>query len=200
MARALRILWHGNSRKHDIPGLNWMGAGLAGLVTLAVVLGAAFPAIETLLHQSLSENTLAQILGLSAALSGLALGWFIPAKRLLGPLLPWAQQGFVIAGGFDNLVVRPAFAIARSCEQLEKSLYAGVLAVGRFGLGLGRAARYSDERGIDGLISSLVRGTIELGGRARTLQSGLIHREMAIMAIGTALILTMMLLLTLLVY
>ncbi|HHI93679.1 MAG TPA: NADH-quinone oxidoreductase subunit L [Gammaproteobacteria bacterium] len=190
MARALSILWHGDRQKRSIPGLGWMGAGLAGLVTLAVILGAFFPSIETLLRASLAEdeNTLAQILGLSAALSGLALGWFISGERLLGPLLPWSQRGFAVAGGMDNLLVRPAFAIARRCEKLERSLYTGVLAVGRLGLNIGRGARFGDERGIDGLIFALVRGTINLGNRARTLQSGLIHREMAITVVGAALI------------
>ena len=190
MARALGILWHGERQKRSIPGMGWMSAGLAGLVTLAVILGAFFPSIETLLGASLAEgeNTLAQILGLGAALSGLALGWFISGERLLGPLLPWSQRGFAVAGGMDNLLVRPAFAIARRCEKLERSLYTGVLAVGRLGLNIGRGARFGDERGIDGLIFSLVRGTINLGNRARTLQSGLIHREMAISVVGAALI------------
>jgi len=199
MARALHILWHGDTRKHHIAGLGWMGAGLAGLVTLAVILGAAFPSIERLLQQSISENRLAQILGLSAALGGLTLGWFIPMRRLLGPLLPWAQQGFAIAGGFDSWIVRPAFAIAHGCERLERGLYAAVLAVGRFGLDIGQAARFSDDRGIDRLIFSLAQGTVELGSHARSLQSGLIHREMAITVVATALILAA-LLLALLVY
>ncbi|MDQ7078666.1 MAG: hypothetical protein Q9M45_12735 [Robiginitomaculum sp.] len=86
-------------------------------------------------------------------------------------------------------MVQPALFLARRCEQLERALYDGVLALGRFGLGIGRMARFGDERGIDGLIFSFVRGTIKLGARARTLQSGLIHREMAIMVVGTALIL-----------
>ncbi len=194
MARALHILWRGERQQRDIAGLGWMGAGLAVLVTLAVILGVAFPSIETLLHGSMPESRLAQILGLSAALAGLTLGWFVPVRRLLGPLLPWAHQGFAIAGGFDTWVVRPAFAIARSCERLERGLYAGVLAVGQLGLTLGQVVRRSDDKGIDGLIFSLVRGTVELGGRARTLQSGLIHREMAITVVGTALILAALLL------
>ncbi len=194
MARALYILWHGTSRKRPVAGLRWMGAGLAGLVTLAVILGAGFPSIETLLHRSMPDNTLAQILGLSAALGGLMLGWFIPMPRLLGPLLPWAQRGFVIAGGFDAWMVRPAFAIAHSCERLERRLYVAVLAVGRFALNIGRVVRRSDDQGIDGLIFSVAHGTVELGSRARTLQSGLIHREMAITVVGAALILAILLL------
>jgi len=197
MARSLSILWRGNSENHKIVGLYWMGAGLAGLVTFAVILGATFPSIETLLNTRLPENTLAQflpeILGLSAALGGLALGWFVPARRLLGPLFPWAQQGFTIAGGFENLMVRPAFAIARGCETLERSLYAGVLTVGRLGLDIGRAVRRNDEQGIDRKIFSFVRGTINLGGKARTLQSGLIHRELAISTVASAMILAIML-------
>jgi len=192
MARSLRILWHGEGKPRAIAGLGWMVAGLAGLVTLAVVLGLAFPSIEQLLNTRLPANAgfrfLPEILGLSAAVGGLALGWLVPVRRLLGPLLPWAQQGFAIAGGFDNLLVRPAFALARSCARLEDALYAGVLAVGRFGLRIGRATRRSDEQGIDGLIFSLVRHTVNLGSRARSLQSGLIHRELAITVVGTAVI------------
>lgn len=188
MARALRILWHGKARNKPLDGLGWMGTGVALLVALAVVLGAAFPGIETGLQASLPENTLAQVLGLGFAVTGLALGWFIPARHLLGPVLPWSRQGFAIAGGFDTWMVRPALAITRRCEQLERGLYNAVLAVGRYGLDIGRAVRLSDERGIDGLIFSLVRATVELGNRARTLQSGLIHREMAITVVGTALI------------
>lgn len=189
MARALHILWRGKAQKRTLAGLGWMGGGLAGLVVLALVLGVAFPSITEQLNAYLPETPLAQILGLSAAISGLALGWFIPVQRLLGPILPWAHRGFAIAGGFNTWLVRPALFIARQCEQLERLLYEGGVAIGRIGLGIGRAARFGDERGIDGLIFSLVRGTIKLGDRARTLQSGLIHREMAIMVVGTALIL-----------
>ncbi len=203
VARALRILWQGKGKKHDIAGLGWMAAGLAGLVTFAVILGTAFPSIETLLNTRLPENTLSgflpEILGLSAALGGLTLGWFVPVRRLLGSLLPWAQQGFVIAGGFENLMVRPAFAIAHGCEKLERALYAGVLAVGQLGLEIGRTVRRNDEQKIDRTIFSFVRGTVNLGEKARTLQSGLIHRELAISAVASATILAFTLI-ALLVY
>ncbi len=193
MARALRILWRGKRRDQRVAGLRWMGAGLAGLVTLAVMLGAAFPLIETLLATPVPETTLARVFGLSAALGGLTLGWFIPGRRLLGPLLPWAQQGFAVAGGVDAWIVRPALALARGCERLERTLYAGVMAVGRLGLAIGRAVRRGDDQGIDGLIASLVRGTVNLGNRARALQSGLIHRELAMTVAGTALLLAALL-------
>lgn len=196
VARALRILWQGKGKPHYIFGLGWMTAGLAGLVTFAVILGAAFPAIETLLNVHLPENKLSlflpEILGLSAALIGLTLGWLVSAKRLLGPLQNWAQQGFVIAGGFDNLMVRPALAIASQCEALERKLYEMVLATGRLGLTIGRAARRNDEQGIDKMIFSFVQGAINLGAKARTLQSGFIHKELAISTVTSVLILVIM--------
>ncbi len=193
MARALRILWHGDRRDHRIAGLSWMATGMAGLVSLAAVLGLAFPAIETWLQQPLRENGLAPFLGLGAALGGLVLGWMVPAHRLLGPLLPVARRGFAIAGGFDTWLVRPAFALAHACGQLEHRLYQSVVATGRLGMRFGRLVRRGDEQGIDGFIYALVRNTVALGRHARRLQSGLIHRELAISSIATALILAILL-------
>ncbi len=203
MARALSILWHKNqgyknqqqksSQSKSVAGLVWMGAGLAGLVTLAVILAAAFPAMKTLLNTPLAENITTEfvpaILGLVAALSGLLLGWFVPVQRLLGPLLSWANNGFSVAGGFDNLMVRPALAMARGCEKLERIFYEGVLAIGRMGLKVGRIVRRTDDKGIDGFIFSFVDSTVNLAAKARTLQSGLIHKELAIGTVASAMIL-----------
>lgn len=217
MARALRILWRGERQQRPIAGLDWMGTGLAALVSLAVVLGLAFPSIEGLMANRLHESSTAQIAGVGAALTGLALGWFVGGQRLLGPLLSWAQQDFIIAGGMDAWVVRPVLAVAQACEQfenklyravlmlarpalvlarasrqLESRLYSAVLALGRLNCGIGRGVRMSDERGIDGLIFGLVRGSLALGAQVRTLQSGLIHRELAMSVLGTAVILAVL--------
>jgi len=214
MARALRILWRGEHQVRHITGKAWMGTGLAALVSLALVLGLAFPAVESLVEGPLPKSTAAQIAGLVAALAGLGLGWFVGGKRLLGPLLDQARHGFVIAGGMETWVVRPSLAVARSCEQLEHALYQAVLAVahparllarshkqieaylyngvvafGRCNDAAGRATRRNDEQGIDGLIAALVRGTVALGTHIRRLQSGLIHRELVMSGAGMVLIL-----------
>lgn len=194
MARALRILWRGERHQRQVAGLTWMGAALAGLVVLAAGLSLAFPSIETLLRNRLAESAAAQVAGLSAAVTGLLLGWFVGGQRLLGPLAPWARRSFAIAGGMDAWVARPAMGLAQACERLEHALFLGVLATGRFALATGRAARISDERGIDGMIFALVRGTLSMGKRARTLQSGLVHRELAVTIAGVALIFAMLIL------
>ena len=188
MARALHILWRGDKQQHDVAGIGWMGAAMSVLVSIAAVLGLAFPAIETLLGEQLTESTLAVTLGIGAAVAGLGIGWLVPLHHIPQKIQHWMNSGFAIAGGFNTLVVRPAFVLARWCEQFERVLYSSVLAIGRAGVSVGRFARMSDERGIDKSIFSLVDNTIELGQRARKLQSGLIHREMVIMLILTALI------------
>ena len=132
-------------------------------------------------------------MGLGVGLSGLALGWFIAPARLLGPLLAPARNGFAVAGGIDGLVVRPAMAVAAACERLERRLFDTVLAVGRINLSFGHAAHSTDTNRIDTAIFGLARRMILAGTQARRLQSGFIHRELALTVIGIALIVAVLL-------
>ncbi|WP_439510771.1 NADH-quinone oxidoreductase subunit 5 family protein [Marinimicrobium koreense] len=224
LARALRMLWlereEGESESRPVAGARWMGVGVWALVIPAVFLGLTFGPIEALLGLPGPEahGTTAMLFGLLAAVVGLALGWLVPAPRLLGPFHPWAQSGLVIAGGLTFWIGRPAMAIAYGCQRLERGLYATVLSVGRGGLfiargcgrverglyaavlGTGRASlavahlvRVGDERRIDGLIFSLVAGVRGWGDRARSLQSGWIHHSLAISAVVTAVTLIILL-------
>ena len=186
MARTIKILWQGKAKQTRTSGIRWMGAGITGLVVLVVTLGAMFSPIESYLLTELPTNYLAVILGLSAALSGLLLGWLLPVNSLLGPLRPMANHGFQVAGGIDNLFVRPALAIAHVCEKTERRLYSAVLAIGQFNLKVAMKTRLSDEKGIDRLIFLIVNNTLKLGSQARALQSGLIHRELAITVLLTS--------------
>jgi NADH-quinone oxidoreductase subunit L len=198
VARAARILWRGASEEtpQEVPvaGAAWMGAGLGGLAMLAATLGVAVGPLGILLGVELPESGIAALLGaaaaigLAAAIAGLLAGWLIPAGRLLGPLLEPAAGGFRIAGGFDGLIVRPALTLARVFGRLDRYVHAVVVAVGRGGVAVAGVTRFADERGIDGLIRALVRGTRRLGSRARELQSGLVHRELLVAVVGGALV------------
>ena len=189
VALALRLLWRGDDRTEPVAGIGWMGAGLAALAGLAATLGPVLPPLARFVGAGLPEGIgLGAVLGAVLALAGLAVGWFVPAGRLLGPLRGFAETGFRIDGGFDGLVAGPALATARSLDRLDRGIHAAVLGVGRAGLAAAHASRLVDERGIDGLIGALVRGTRELGGRARMLQSGLVHRELLIAVAGVALL------------
>ena len=190
VARALRLLWRGEERDEPVAGAGWMGAGLFGLATLAATLGFAVDPLARLLGEEVPKNLLTMVVGTAVALGGLALGWLLPADRLLGPLRRGpAEKGFRFDGGFYGLLARPALAVARVADGLDRIIHAGVLGAGRLGLALARASSLTDDRGIDEFIAALVRNTRELGARARTLQTGLVHRELLIAIVGGALIL-----------
>jgi NADH-quinone oxidoreductase subunit L len=190
-----------------------MGIGVIGLALLAAALGVVFPALERFVGTEIEAPLSAAALGLAAGAGGLALGWFVPVRRLMGPLAPWARRGFAVAGGFDGFVLRPAFAIAKACDRIDQRIYQSVLAIGRSArsaaaaterleralyekdlaigpgnLRIGVWTRITDEKGVDGVIDLLVRGAIVAGGQARRLQSGLIHRELALTTIAVALL------------
>lgn len=189
VGRALGLLWRGDGTGRPVAGAGWMGAGLAALAVLAATLGLAVGPLAGLLGEEIPENLLIAGLGIVLVLGGLPLGWFVPAGSLLGPLRGPAERGFRFGGGFDGLVARPAMAAARALDAVDRGIHASVIGVGRAGLAVADATRVADERGIDGLIRTLVQGTRDLGGRARTLQSGLVHKELLLAAVGGAVML-----------
>lgn len=189
VARALRLLWHGEGEGEPVPGTRWMWGGFAALVVLAVALGAAEAPLASLLEREIPFGLLTALLGLALTLGGLALGWLVPAGTLLGPLRSVAERGFRVGGGFDGLVARPALTLARAADAMDRGLHSGVLGVGSVSLGVAGAARTIDERGIDRFITGLVRRTRALGKRGRRLQTGLVHKELMLAVIGVALIL-----------
>ncbi|CAN5882278.1 hypothetical protein BH18ACT11_BH18ACT11_11050 [soil metagenome] len=189
VARAIRLLWRGEGEGSSVTGRGWMGAGLAALVALSAVLGLVEGPIAGLIGEDIPRNLPASGLGLALALGGLLLGWFVPAARLLGPVKEPAEWGFRLGGGFDATLARPALVLARAADRLDSGIHQGVVGLGGAALALARAARLADDAGIDRLIAALVRGTRELGGRARELQTGLVHKELLLAVAGAALIL-----------
>ncbi len=219
MARALRLLWHGNGRDRPLDGGGPMRLGTLGLAMLAALLGVIGGPLARFTGLALPETPLAIALGLVAATLGLLMGWLAPASRLLGRFRAVAVTGFRVGDGFTGLIVRPVLALARAADGADRALHRGVLAVGAgtrgtagvlraldarnlagvAGVGrvterLGRRSRLFDERGIDGLIAGLMRATRALGGRARRLQSGLVHRELALAAVGVVVLMIVLLL------
>ena len=188
VARALRLLWRGEGSGGPVTGVGWMGAGMAALVVLAAALGLAVGPLARLVGGQLPEDLLVVAAGVVLAAGGLTAGWFLPAGRLLGPVRAVAERGFRLGGGFDGLVAHPVLATAQVADRFDRGIHAVVLGVGRAGLSVARATRLTDERGIDGLIAALVKGTRALGGRARELQSGLVHKELLLAVAGVALI------------
>ncbi len=197
VGRALRLLW-GRATEESaysrtrLRGRVWMYAGLVGLALAAAVLGTGAGPVAALLGEELPESLVVAAGGLLLGIAGLAGGWLIQAERLLGSMREPAARGFRFAGGFDGMVARPALAVASAAGRADDALHRGVVAVGRASLVVAGASRTTDEAGIGRSIAALVSGARGLGGRARQLQSGLIHRELALATIGGALILVVL--------
>ncbi len=188
VGRGLRLLWRGDAKERPVAGIGWMIAGLAALALLAATLGAVVRPVADLLGLPVPEDTLGAWLDVAAAVAGVLAGGLCPIGRLLGSARPWAATGFRVGGGFDGLVARPALALARLCDGADRALHRGVCEIGRGGLAVARAAAWTDERVIDGIIRELVVGTRGLGGRARRLQTGLVSRELVFTMGGVALV------------
>ncbi len=93
----------------------------------------------------------------------------------------------VLGGG------RAALSMARMAHRTDERVHDGVILTGRSTMDVARSAEDLDVSGIDGAIRALVTRTLALGGRARQLQSGLVHRELLLTAGGTAVILILVL-------
>ena len=219
MARALRILWGtgGEPEGSSVAGLGLMGTGLAVLALLAVLLGFVAKPLANLLGMHIPENITGLVAGLIAAVVGLLGGWmrvdlWWPRSRQIA-----ARNGFRLNSDYTGLMVRASLRLARFWDRLDRAIHSGVLAAGRGTLGfattwnrldlfvhrgvlavgtqsmaIAHASRITDEVGIDGLILQIVRSASRLGGRARRLQSGLIHREMLLAAGATALVIVVL--------
>ena len=185
MGKAIKLLWQGSAQTTEIPGIKSMGIGFGVLVALAVILGFTFTTIESMLLMPLEADIYAMILGLSAAISGLLLGWYVSANKILGPVIKPAQSGFAIAGGIDRLIVVPTLAIAKACDKLEKYLYQLALTVGKSACNIAQLSKTSDDKVIDKFIYYIVGLSLKISHYARAIQSGLIHRELAISVIVT---------------
>lgn len=189
----------------------WMGLGLAALAGASVLLGLLVGPLEELLAARLPASAAVMVLGLLVALAGLAAGWFLPAERMLGRLRPLAESGFRLGGGLFALTAQPALRLARMADRWDDAVHGLVAGAARRALSIAerassgsegmhravedvaqaavvtaRSVRITDERGIEALIAAFARTTRDLGRAARRLQSGLVHRYLALTAGGVA--------------
>lgn len=83
-------------------------------------------------------------------------------------------------------------AVARRVSSTDQALHRLVEASATGTLAVARLVRSGDEDGIEFLIASMVRRTRALGRAARGLQSGLVHKELALAVGGTAALLALL--------
>ena len=138
------------------------------------VWGLALGPIAGLVGGELPKDMLIAMIGTVVALGGLALGWFVPAGSLFGPFPRVRRTGLPPSAAAST----NSWPVRRSPWRRATDSFDGGIHRGRDrrracgGLAVAQASRLTDEKGIDGLIFALVRGTRDLGRRARRLQNG----------------------------
>jgi NADH-quinone oxidoreductase subunit L len=194
VARTLRLLWRGDGSGEPVPGLRWMGLGLAVLTALVlgggpalrpIALRVGMPVPPVALDASLVAGLLAAALGLWA---GSVRRQWLNAPRLTR----WAREGLPVRGGFDGWVVRPTLSIAGAVSTLDAKIHEGVRGLGRAAVALAsRVARFDNEAIASGVtrIAGVVRRS---GQRVRGWQSGLVFRELLLASVGIAVLLVWM--------
>lgn len=204
MSRALGILWKGQAKDIEtLSGLRWMQVGLLAMLVFVIGGGFYLHGMNKMAGFAFPESQTAQISGLLVALTGLGAGWFISSKKYDTSITVFIRNNYSLAGGYRTLVNRPVMKLAGLCSRIDKNIHRfvlqagrsalklaeaagvsdgffhrGVLGFGRFGLKLGDWSEYSDEDGIDGLITVLVEKVQVLGSYGRRIQSGLVHSEL----------------------
>ena len=206
MGKAFGILWKGENNSKELPGkLRWMYFGFLSLVS-AVAVGWLFldPLVE-IAGFSLPVNNIAMISGIVAAVLGLVVGWNATTPVLKNRIWMFFRDNYPIAGGYSTIIVQPVQLLAQAANLIEQFLLQSVFEIGNVFLTIGRwlakmpdrtvayiidqigelnlniahLTRKTDDQGIVEWLAGLVTSVQQLGRYGRSIQSGLVHRELA---------------------
>ena len=115
------------------------------------------------------------------------------------------RDNYPVAGGYTNVIVQPFQMLATGANLIEQFLLQSVFEIGKaflmlahwlanvadravsyvvdqigaFNLNIGQWTQITDDRGIVEWIAGLVASVQRLGRYGRSIQSGLVHRELA---------------------
>lgn len=209
IGRALNILWKKEeTRLTKVAASSWMKTGMAGLVVVTVFGGFILNPIMQLMDYKLPHATAAIFTGITAAVTGLAVGWFWLNHNFKGNLAAFVRNNYPI-GGYQHLVVRPILQLAgvattfenwftRFILALGKIFYVlsqrlsradeiikwSTLVLGRTNLKIGKLSRLADDNGFEKAIYNVAESVKSFGQAGKKLQSGLVHQEMLWSVIG----------------
>jgi NADH-quinone oxidoreductase subunit L len=89
---------------------------------------------------------------------------------------------------------RSGIHLSHASDHLDSGVHASVGWLGQSGLRTAASGRRLDQDGIDGVIAWIVDSARRNGSRARSLQTGLVHRELLLAVGGAAVMLIVVLL------
>jgi NADH-quinone oxidoreductase subunit L len=210
MGRALQLLWKDElSETPTLHYANWMKTGMALLVLVVLAGGFLLKPAVKFMNLEMPHSTVAIITGIVAAVTGLAIGWFLLSKEYKNKTARFIRNNYSIAGGYQQLVVVPVLKLVHFINRIEKGIDAGVDFIGAFfyrnsrtidsadsaiefvtqllgnvNLRIGQWTRISDESGLEEAIKELTQVIKNLGSQGKKLQNGLVHREMLWSVVG----------------
>lgn len=205
---AVRWLWKGKAEKPSISKKHLMLTGIFILIILVIAGGFGLEPIVKKVGYSIPKGLWSMVLGLIAALLGLLTGWFYRENWLSGSFTKFSRENYALAGGYQNLVVKPTLKTADFFQHIDTLILKFIERIGYFGLNLSQTISKADQNvktvvweiGNSGIrlssfsqifdlkilncIKTIASSIKESGYYGKKWQSGLVHKELAITIIS----------------
>lgn len=209
MGKAISQLWHGPENVSPEPELQEMPVGLFILVAFVVAGGFFLEPLVRSAGYDIPSDIISKVAGITAAVSGLAAGWFLKERWFAGKAWNIIRENYTVAGGYQKLVAEPVFNLARLFYKVELFLLKLVEQMGiafltiatsalsmddvlsrisgkagRAGLLISNASEMVEEKGVEAGVYGIASSINQSGRWGRKLQSGLVHKELVITVAG----------------
>lgn len=209
MGKAISQLWQGQENTSVNPELKQMLVGLFILIAFVVAGGFFLEPLVKFAGYEIPSDMISKLAGITAAVSGLAAGWFLKERWFEGKVWNIIRENYIVAGGYQKLVAEPVLNLARLFYKVElfllklveqtgiafltiaKSAFSmdNVLnritdKVGNAGLQVSNASEMFEEKGVEAGVYGIASSIKESGRWGRKLQSGLVHKELVITVAG----------------
>lgn len=209
MGKAVKRLWQGAHKYEERLEPKQMLTAIFILIAFVVAGGFFLEYVVTFAGYELPSDILSKIVGIVTAVAGLAAGWLLKESWFNGKVWSTVRDNFSIAGGYQNLVVKPTLAFAGYVYKLElqilqfiqktgtaflqiahavfntdKLLNKLMNGMGTAGVALSNGTKSFEEKGVEAGVYGVSATVKESGRWGRKLQSGLVHKELVITVAG----------------
>jgi NADH-quinone oxidoreductase subunit L len=209
MGKAIKRLWAGQQENHPTPDLKYMLTGLFLLVAFIIGGGFFLEPVVKFAGYEIPTNTVSEIAGITAAIAGLAAGWYVKESSFSAKWWSAVRENYTIAGGYKKLIAEPVLKCATFFNKVDFLLLAFVQKIGNAFLFVSRLARNADtilnrltdavgntgittshlsrsfeQKGIEAGVYGVSSAIQESGKWGRKLQTGLVHKELVITIAG----------------
>ena len=209
MGKAVSRLWHGENKTTTQAVPKRMLAVLFILIVFIVAGGFFLEPLVNSAGYTISSDTISIVAGITAAIAGLSVGWFLKENWFEGKSWSVVRDNYSIAGGYQKLIAEPVLKladvfytidllllsftqqagafflhVAHSARKTDNIVYRIMNAVGETGLQLSNVSRTMEEKGVEAGVYGISSSIKESGRLSRKLQTGLVHKELVITVAG----------------